>query len=168
MSANFGQTITSNYRRIYFSVNAEPWNMYAFIDKTIQVKLKLILQNIYQVPMEKHNYKMQISAQGEILSTVYMTEEKRRFGRKDRFYHNNELEKFKTGSPISFVAVGVPTPNSYWLQNGMYLALTPAVRAIYKTTKYDDAGYLCYYVESDIRHYNKDYLKELSNADINN
>jgi len=168
MSSSFGQTITNNHKRIYFSVNAEPWNIYALIDKKIQIKTKLILQNVYQIPLEEGNYDMRISTQGEIISTVYMSEVKRRFGRRDRFYHNHELEKFKTDQPISFTAVGVPTPNSYWLQNGMYLALTPAVRAIYQTTKFDDAGYPCYYVESDIRHYNKDYLKELSHANINN
>lgn len=168
MSSYFGDNITNNHKRIYFSVNAEPWNIYAIKDQSIQVKVKLILQNVYQIPLREGNYDMQLSVQGQIMYTIYMNDEKRRFGRKDKFYHNDKLEKFKEGHPISFTAIGVPTPNSYWLQDGMYLALTPTVRAIYKTTKYDDAGYPCYYIESDIRHYNKDYLIELSHADINN
>ena len=82
MSSNFGQTITNNHRRIYFSVNAEPWNIYSLIDQNVQVKIKLVLQNVYQVPMKEGNYDMEISVQGEIISTVFMKEEKRRFGRR--------------------------------------------------------------------------------------
>lgn len=168
MTEHFGDSITNNHKRIYFSVNAEPWNIYTIKDKGIQVKIKLVLQNVYQIPLKDGNHDMQISVQGQIISTIYMNDEKRRFGCKDRFYHNSELEKFKEGRPLSFIAIGVPTANSYWLQDGMYMALTPTVRAIYKTTKYDDAGYPCYYIESDIRPYNKEYLIELSHADINN
>lgn len=168
MLKRFGSPVTINHKKIYFNVGAEPWNIYALKDKEIQTKVKFVLQNVYQIPLKEGKYNMEISIQGNFFSTTHMNNEKRRFNLKDKFYHNDDLEEFKDGPPLSFVAVGIPTPNSYWLQDGMYMAITPAVRAIYKTTKYDDAGYPCFYVESDIRKYDKDYVTELSLIDTNN
>jgi len=159
----FGQTITPQHKRVYWFVNAEPWNMYETRTPKVQIKVRLVLENVY-MKESPNSFELGLSLEGKITTITHMKEEMRRYGRQDKFMSNQQLEQFKTGAPLTFTPIGIPTPNSYWLQNGMYFALTPTVNGIYKTTKYDNAGYPYFYVDTDIKHYDKEYVKELSSG----
>jgi len=157
----FGQTISAHHKRIYWFVNAEPWNMYETKNPKVQIKVRLILENVY-MQQSSDSFELGLAIEGKISTITHMQEESRRYGRRDKHMSNMELEKFKTGAPLTFTTIGIPTPNSYWLQNGMYFAISPTVNGIYKTTKYDNAGYPYYYVDTEIKHYDKEHIKELS------
>jgi len=163
MSSQFEQPITYEHKRVYYFVNAEPWNMYAITSTPkVQIKIRLILNDIFMKTSITDPNELSLSLRGRIITIAHMTEEQRRFGKRGKVMNNEDLEEFKTGAPLSFTPIGIPTPNSYWLQNGMYFATTPAVNAIYKTTKYDDGGYPYFYIDSEIKGYDKGYIKELS------
>jgi len=165
MGEIWGQSITPQHKRAYWFVNAEPWNMYETNNPKVQVKVRLILNDVFMKSPSPDSYDLGLSVAGRIITIVHMKEEMRRFGKRKKVVNNDELEAFKTGAPLSFTPIGVPTPNSYWLENGMYFAITPSVNGIYKTTKYDNAGYPYFYVDADIKHYDRDYVKELSKGE---